>query len=749
MRIVLLGTNHATATRPSAPLPSISVYRALLTLHPLLLDLLTFRSSAIDLAATTVATTMHHPSLQCDDSPYRFPPPSPPVHRSLHQVATCSTPTGAGARSTTTTTTTSRSAPQARTAAAQAPPSPFPAFNSERPRERGPFGSSEVIQKRSNGSSAPRDQTIDASRIRYADAQAHDAISEFGLFQRHAASTKTDWSSPVAAILGGNGADRATRSLPVHSRQSLLTDHSTPSSDRFSTWPNSSSSFSTPLSSILDDSLGSDTSFLDTSPSCRNPTPPSLFPTFSEFLPSRATSSRLSQSSNENQPQTPAAAVARFNTPSSSSSSLGHHKGLLTSADLSFQNKHIKQDKRGLILRYDLERSSSGFVNSSPIRFQSFLRLPGVPIWWSLAAQLSSESWNPPLKTPRDAFDDVMSAPAYTTPIQSQTSARRDASSSDSNGGGSQSGCLRSTVPIASMLGTSVPWDDSNSNLPYPLTPFDTERIARLHGGRIPRLGQLAPAESTSANQAPIINTGNVGPMQRQQGDWTCECGFVNWRRRKICLRCFPFAHDLANSITIHRSHSLNNGSNTSTEINSTPVYAPTHPPSRSLPMLSTIAAQDVLQPSPAYTPIPSSGSAHAMLPSLTSYNSSPFNRISPPPPPPMPFPAAPSVFSSSAPSPMRRQVLAPLTPLVPLVPQTSFAAPVSDAMLNAKWSEGFYMGLAARSRSSSDVSQRPHDQQQAFPGASSFYSSSSSSSSPERHQSQMPSLFARGSQSS
>lgn len=41
----------------------------------------------------------------------------------------------------------------------------------------------------------------------------------------------------------------------------------------------------------------------------------------------------------------------------------------------------------------------------------------------------------------------------------------------------------------------------------------------------------------------PIINTGNLGPMCVQPGDWVCSvCSFVNWRRRKVCMRCFPFA---------------------------------------------------------------------------------------------------------------------------------------------------------------------------------------------------------------
>ncbi|TIA91485.1 hypothetical protein E3P81_01946 [Wallemia ichthyophaga] len=51
----------------------------------------------------------------------------------------------------------------------------------------------------------------------------------------------------------------------------------------------------------------------------------------------------------------------------------------------------------------------------------------------------------------------------------------------------------------------------------------------------------------------PILNTGSQGPMQMQPGDWVCSCGFVNWRRRKSCYRCYPFANG-------NESGSSNNG---------------------------------------------------------------------------------------------------------------------------------------------------------------------------------------------
>lgn len=65
----------------------------------------------------------------------------------------------------------------------------------------------------------------------------------------------------------------------------------------------------------------------------------------------------------------------------------------------------------------------------------------------------------------------------------------------------------------------------------YPLTPDQVQTIANLHQGRIPSVHQLAPPSSHESNRTchpPIINTGNSGPMQVQQGDWTCAtCSFV------------------------------------------------------------------------------------------------------------------------------------------------------------------------------------------------------------------------------
>ncbi|KAG8958443.1 hypothetical protein FRC00_002746 [Tulasnella sp. 408] len=73
----------------------------------------------------------------------------------------------------------------------------------------------------------------------------------------------------------------------------------------------------------------------------------------------------------------------------------------------------------------------------------------------------------------------------------------------------------------------------------------------------LPTLGQCRPplpsdyshsgkkdADVAKSNGLPpILNTGNVGPMEKQPLDWTCGvCKYINWRRRKVCQCCFPYA---------------------------------------------------------------------------------------------------------------------------------------------------------------------------------------------------------------
>ncbi|GAA6015468.1 hypothetical protein JCM10207_008605 [Rhodosporidiobolus poonsookiae] len=111
----------------------------------------------------------------------------------------------------------------------------------------------------------------------------------------------------------------------------------------------------------------------------------------------------------------------------------------------------------------------------------------------------------------------------------------------------------RSVSPAAPAPITGTSASTSGGSDGYPLSPADTDRIAKLHNGRIPTAQQLAPPEVVpTACQQPIVNTGNQGPMVVQAGDWRCGvCAFVNWRRRKICLRCFPYANDIGDILTI------------------------------------------------------------------------------------------------------------------------------------------------------------------------------------------------------
>ncbi|KAF8317963.1 hypothetical protein DL93DRAFT_2165381 [Clavulina sp. PMI_390] len=59
-----------------------------------------------------------------------------------------------------------------------------------------------------------------------------------------------------------------------------------------------------------------------------------------------------------------------------------------------------------------------------------------------------------------------------------------------------------------------------------------------------PTQSQIRPyGDGASVGFAPIMNTGNIGPIQAQAGDWHCGvCGYTNWRRRKICQSCYPYA---------------------------------------------------------------------------------------------------------------------------------------------------------------------------------------------------------------
>ncbi|CAE6463689.1 unnamed protein product [Rhizoctonia solani] len=65
----------------------------------------------------------------------------------------------------------------------------------------------------------------------------------------------------------------------------------------------------------------------------------------------------------------------------------------------------------------------------------------------------------------------------------------------------------------------------------------------------LPQAGQIRPPFSPGSHP-PILNTGNRGPVEHQPGDWFCgKCSYMNWRRRKVCQTCYPFAEGNADSV--------------------------------------------------------------------------------------------------------------------------------------------------------------------------------------------------------
>ncbi|KAF5376037.1 hypothetical protein D9615_007760 [Tricholomella constricta] len=69
-----------------------------------------------------------------------------------------------------------------------------------------------------------------------------------------------------------------------------------------------------------------------------------------------------------------------------------------------------------------------------------------------------------------------------------------------------------------------------------------------------PEQGQIRPSGLVGvpySQQPPILNTGNRGPISHQPGDWVClKCNYLNWRRRKVCQTCLPYAEGNGDSIS-------------------------------------------------------------------------------------------------------------------------------------------------------------------------------------------------------
>ncbi|CAA7261962.1 unnamed protein product [Cyclocybe aegerita] len=67
----------------------------------------------------------------------------------------------------------------------------------------------------------------------------------------------------------------------------------------------------------------------------------------------------------------------------------------------------------------------------------------------------------------------------------------------------------------------------------------------------LPEQGQIRPSGIVGIAQPPILNTGNRGPISHQPGDWICQkCNYLNWRRRKVCQTCLPYAEGNGDSIS-------------------------------------------------------------------------------------------------------------------------------------------------------------------------------------------------------
>ncbi|KAI0270759.1 hypothetical protein BC834DRAFT_532431 [Gloeopeniophorella convolvens] len=66
----------------------------------------------------------------------------------------------------------------------------------------------------------------------------------------------------------------------------------------------------------------------------------------------------------------------------------------------------------------------------------------------------------------------------------------------------------------------------------------------------LPEQGQIREGSLAGFPHPPILNTGNRGPIEHQPGDWVCKkCNYLNWRRRKVCQTCYPYADGNGDSI--------------------------------------------------------------------------------------------------------------------------------------------------------------------------------------------------------
>ncbi|KAH8084915.1 hypothetical protein BXZ70DRAFT_957481 [Cristinia sonorae] len=132
---------------------------------------------------------------------------------------------------------------------------------------------------------------------------------------------------------------------------------------------------------------------------------------------------------------------------------------------------------------------------------------------------------------------------------------------------------MRTQLPPVNNQGPSAQSLNVGSRAPAPQYPILTPSGSALSaGGRVrnvsndplspcilywpdneplPEPGQVRPFGSAVIQFPPIINTGNKGAAEKQPGDWICQkCKYLNWRRRKVCQTCFPYAEGNGDSIS-------------------------------------------------------------------------------------------------------------------------------------------------------------------------------------------------------
>ncbi|KAF8901059.1 hypothetical protein CPB84DRAFT_998327 [Gymnopilus junonius] len=126
-----------------------------------------------------------------------------------------------------------------------------------------------------------------------------------------------------------------------------------------------------------------------------------------------------------------------------------------------------------------------------------------------------------------------------------------------------------------------------------------------------PEQGQIRPSNLAGV-APPILNTGNRGPISHQPGDWVCQkCNYLNWRRRKVCQTCLPYAEGNGDSISaavqaerialltsVLSQTQLNSGSlNVPITVNQAPRSHSLTPPQTRRPFIDFSPPQPVARP--------------------------------------------------------------------------------------------------------------------------------------------------------